>query len=120
MIGPGFSQPIDHVLEEFVVPALVGTNCNAVRIFLDGGANDIVDASVVTEMNNFGTACLDQAPHNIDGRVVTIEQGRGGDEAQWRLSPLPGRLWQIAGYTTHYRNSLEISYFAGCNYFNPD
>jgi hypothetical protein len=43
-----FAQPIHHVAEEFVVPALVGTHRDTVGIFLDRRADDVINAAVVS------------------------------------------------------------------------
>ena len=83
-----FVQPVDHVAEELDVAALVGTDRDAVGIFLDGRAHDVVDAAVVAEVNHLGALRLDQAPHDVDRRVVAVEQGRRGYEAQ---GGVPGR-----------------------------
>ena len=37
------------------MPALVGADGNGVSIFLDGGPHDVINAAVVTEMNDFRT-----------------------------------------------------------------
>src|SRR5690606_6071665 len=42
----------------------------------------VLDAAVVAEVDDFRTLGLDQAPHDVDRRVVAVEQAGGGDEAQ--------------------------------------
>ena len=68
-----FGQAVDHVTEEFLMAALIGTNSNAVCIFLDRRSHDVVDATVMPKMNNFRPLRLDQATHNVDGRVMAVE-----------------------------------------------
>ena len=45
------AQHIDHVGEEFTVAALVGTDSNALHIFLDSRINNFLDTAVVTKVN---------------------------------------------------------------------
>ena len=86
------SQAIDHVTKELIVPALVGADGDAVGVFLDRGPNDVVNAAVVAEVDDFCTLSLDQASHDIDGGVVAIEQGGSGNETQWRPGCRPEAL----------------------------
>ena len=75
-------QPVDHVAEELDVPALVGTDRDRVGVFLHGGADDLVDAAVVAQVDHLGAAVLDHPPHDVDRRVVTVEERGGGHEPQ--------------------------------------
>jgi hypothetical protein len=52
---------------------LVGRNGDGVGVFLDRGTYDIQHTAVVAKVDNFTTLRLDQAAHDIDSRVVTIE-----------------------------------------------
>ena len=72
--GTAVSQPIDHVAEKFFVPALVRTDGDAVGIFLDRGTDNVVHAAVVAEVNDFNAARLDKTAHDINCRVMTVEQ----------------------------------------------
>ena len=44
-------EHVDHVLEVLVVAALVGADCDAVGILLDGRAHDVGHAAVVAEVD---------------------------------------------------------------------
>jgi hypothetical protein len=90
-----FGQAIDHVRKEFLVAALVGTDRDAVSVFLYRRAHNIVDAAVMPEMNDLRALRLDQAPHNVDRRVVTIEQRGGGNEAKRWLVGFARSLGQV-------------------------
>ena len=71
-------QPLDHVAEKLDVPALVGTDRDRVGVLLHGGADDLVDAAVVAQVDHLGPAVLDHAAHDVDGGVVPVEErGRG-------------------------------------------
>jgi len=50
-------EAVDEVAEVFVVAALVGGDGDGVGVFLDGGADDVVDAAVVAEVDDFGAFC---------------------------------------------------------------
>ena len=58
------------------------TERNGVRVFLDSGVDDFGDRAVVTEVDDLGTGGLQDATHDVDRRVVAVEQARGSDEAQ--------------------------------------
>jgi hypothetical protein len=94
-------QPVHHVTKELVVTALVGTDGDAISIFLDGGTHDVINASVMAEVDNFGALRLYQAAHDVDCRIVAIEQRGSGDEAQRCLDFRYGGTWQIGGCSTH-------------------
>src|SRR6185437_10878229 len=72
-----------------VVAALVGADRHRVGILLDGGTDNVRYAAVVAQMDHLRTMRLQQPADHVDGRVVTVEQGGGGDEAQW-----PGRAFR--------------------------
>ncbi len=78
------SKHVDHVLEILDVAALVRTERDRVGVFLQRGAHDVLDAAVVAQMDHLGALRLDQAAHDVDRRVVAVEQARRGDEAQRR------------------------------------
>ncbi len=81
----GFAQPVDHVAEILVVPALVGADGNRVRVFLQGRVDHVGHCAVVPEVDDFRPRALDQAAHHVDGGVVAVEQRGRGHEAQRRL-----------------------------------
>ena len=100
-LAPQIAQPVDHVAEILVVPALVGTDRDAVGIFLDRGAHDVVDAAVVTEVDDLRALRLDQAPHDVDRGVVAVEQRRRGHEPQRGLGGLSGYASKVTGNRAH-------------------
>ena len=75
------AQQIDHVFEELDVAALVGRHRDALDIFVECRGDDLVDRTVVAEMDHLGAAGLQQAPHDVDRRVVAVEQAGRGHEA---------------------------------------
>ena len=80
--GVAFTQHVDHVFQVLDMPALVAGQGDGVGVFLQRGADHVLDRTVVPEMDDFRALCLDQAAHDVDRRVVPVEQAGGGDEAQ--------------------------------------
>jgi hypothetical protein len=76
-------QHVDHVLEVLVVAALVGADSDPIGILLDGRAHDVGDAAVVTKVDHFGAACLQQPADHVDGGVMAVEQRCRRHEAQY-------------------------------------
>jgi hypothetical protein len=66
------------------VTALVGADRDAIGVFLDRRAHDVIHTPIVPEMDNLGALRLNQASHDVDCGIVTIKQGCGGHKAQWR------------------------------------
>ena len=62
------------------MPALVRADRDALHVLLHGRRDDVVDAAVVAEVDHLGALRLQDAPHDVDGRVVPVEQARRGDE----------------------------------------
>jgi hypothetical protein len=74
------AQQVDHVLEEFDVPALVGRDRNALHVFLQRGIDDLAYRAVVPEVDDLGAGGLENPPHDVDRRIVAVEKRRSGDE----------------------------------------
>ena len=79
--GAGLAQQLDEVLEVLDVAALVGGDGDALDVLLDRGVDDLADAAVVAEVDHLGALALHDPPHDVDRRVVAVEQARGGDDA---------------------------------------
>ena len=71
--APAFKQ-VHHVFEILDVSALIRTDGDALRVFLQGGGDNLVNAAVVSQMNHFCAHALQDAPHDVDGRVVPVKQ----------------------------------------------
>src|SRR4051794_32735525 len=80
--GIPFTQPVDHVLEELDVPSLVGRDRNCVRVLVQGCSYDLINASIVAEMDHLATVSDKQPANNIDACVMSVEQTGGRYEAQ--------------------------------------
>ena len=75
------AERVDHVLEVLEVAALVRADGDALRVLLQRGGDDLVHRAVVAEVDHLGPHVHEDAPHDVDGGVVAVEQRRGGDEA---------------------------------------
>ena len=82
MACAALAQHVHHVLEVFDVAALIGRQRDGIGILLQGRAHHVLDAAVVAEVNHLRTLCLNKPAHDVDRRVVAVEQTGGGDEAQ--------------------------------------
>ncbi len=74
------AQQVEHVLEELDVTALVRRDGDAVRVLLQRASDDFLDRAIVTEVDHLATGRLQDAAHDVDRRVMTVEQAGGGDE----------------------------------------
>ncbi len=72
--GAQLAQAIHQVAEELEVSPLVGGDRDGVGVLLDRGRDDLVDGAIVTQMNHLGTLSLEDAPHDVDGGIVSVEQ----------------------------------------------
>ena len=75
------AQPVHEVLEVLDVAALVAAQRDALDVLGDRGGDDLVDRAVVAQVDDLGALGLQDAAHDVDGRVVAVEQARRGDEA---------------------------------------
>jgi len=99
------AQQVEHVLEELDVPTLVGRDGDAVRVFLQRAADDLVDRPVVAQVDDFAARRLEDAPHDVDRRVVAVEQARRGDEADLVRRLVDQRL-SGDGEVVHYGSAV--------------
>ena len=94
-----FGESLHQESEEFHVPSLVGGKGDAVGVLFHRGFRDFLHRSVVAQVDDFGTLLLEDAPHDVDGRVVAVEERGGGDEAEaggggcHRLESFSMRRW---------------------------
>ena len=83
MPGAARLQQVVHVFEKLVVAALVAGDGDALHVFLNGGVHDFLHRAVVAEVDDFRPRRLQDAPHDVDGGVVPVEERGGGDEADF-------------------------------------
>ncbi len=66
------------------------SSCKAAR-------DDLVDRSVVAEMDDLDARRLQHPPDDVDRGVVAVEQRGGGDEAHGVAGPIVPRINRLAG-----------------------
>src|SRR5687768_17271864 len=74
-------EQVFHVFEKFNMPPPVGSDGNTMNIFLNGTFYYFPYTSVMAQMNDLRTFALQDAPHDIDGGVMSIEQGGSGNDS---------------------------------------
>jgi hypothetical protein len=78
--GSHLAQAIHQIAEVLHVPALVGGDRDRVGVLLHRGLDDLVHRAVVAQVDHLGTLRLQQPAHDVDGRIVPVEQrGRRHD-----------------------------------------
>ena len=75
-------EHVDHVLEVLDVPALVGTDGDAVSVLLQRRGDHFLYRAVVAQVDHLATQRLQQAAHDVDRGVVAVEQRSCGNETQ--------------------------------------
>ncbi len=101
VLGIALAQHVHHVLEVLHVAALIRADRNAVGIFLQRCVDHVGHAAVVPQMNHLNALGLNQAAHDVDRRVMAVEQRRGRYKAQRRLGRSGSGSWNISGGTAH-------------------
>ena len=85
--GASCAQHVQRVFEVLEMAALIGTEGDGVRVLMDGRGDDLLYGAVVAEVDDFGAGGLEQAPYDIDGGVVAVEEARGGYESKRETFP---------------------------------
>ncbi len=75
-------------------------------VLLQRGAHHVLDRAVVAEVDHLRALRLDDPPHDVDRRVVAIEQAGRGDETQWGGFRLRGAGGDVLGGGTHGNSGI--------------
>jgi hypothetical protein len=78
--GAALAQQLDQVGEVLDVPTLVGRDGDPLDVFGDGRGGHLVDRPVVAEVHDLRALRLQDPPHDVDRRVVAVEEARRRDE----------------------------------------
>jgi hypothetical protein len=108
MAGAALAQHVDHVLEVLDVSALVARQRDAVGVFLQRGTHDVLDRTVVAQVDDFRALRLDQPAHDVDRGVVAVEQAGGGDETQRRAGRRAGG--NLGGGGAHRGSTASVGW----------
>src|SRR5438128_4955846 len=84
IVGAFFAQKIDNRAEELAVPAVIARNPNRAHIFLDRGAHDIADRTMITEIHDLDAVPDEFEIDGVDRAVVPVANRDGGEDANWR------------------------------------
>lgn len=76
MPGPGLLQRRRQIFEVLDMPALIRADGDTLHILADRGVHHLAHGPVVPEVNDLGPLGLENPPHDVDGRVVAVEQRR--------------------------------------------
>ena len=79
-----FLQQVFHVLEKLYMPALVTGDGNALHVFLNGAFHNLVHAAVMAQVNDLRAFALQDAAHDVNGRVVAVEKRSGGNNTDFK------------------------------------
>ena len=99
--GTGLGQAVDEVAEVLDVPALVGREGHALHVLLEGRTDDGVDAAVVAEVHHLRALALQHPPHDVDRRVVPVEQAGRRHEPHRVDRHVQGRAAGLRGAGRH-------------------
>jgi hypothetical protein len=79
MAAAVFLEQVFHVFKKLHVATLVRRNGDPLCIFLNSTFYNLSYTAVMAKVNNFGAFALQNATHNVDGSIVTIEERSGGN-----------------------------------------
>jgi hypothetical protein len=104
--GMPFAKSIDHVFVKLDVPALIGRDRYCVRVLVEGCSYNLVNATIVAEMDHLATVSDEQSANDVDACVMSVEQAGCRYEAQ--LSS-PSRECSYGRFTVLCSEHLSIS-----------
>ena len=81
VVRAALAQRLDEVLEVLDVAALVRRHRDALDVLLDRGVHDLLHRAVVPEVHDLAPLAHEDPPHDVDRRVVPVEQAGRGDQA---------------------------------------
>ena len=106
------AQQVHHVFEIFHMAALVGADGDALHILLQGCGHHIVHRAVVSQVNHLRAHALQNASHDVDGRIMAIKQTGGGHKAHLVRRAVVGQGLVFSGQIGHLKVSCDVSVHA--------
>ena len=107
--GPALIEQVLHVFEVFHVASLVGGHGNGLSVFLNGAVHHLIDRTVMTEVDDPHPERQD-APHDVDGGIVAVEEGGGSDDAD-RMARAGGRrflrILRLGGFHARFNGAPQ-------------
>ena len=101
VLAAALLEQVDHVLEILDMTALVGADGDALGIFLQGGGHHLIDRAVVAQVNHLGAHALQDAAHDVDGRIMPVKQAGGGDETHLVRRAIVGQGLELGRQVGH-------------------
>ena len=83
------------------MPALVGAQRNALRVFLQGGAHHLIDRTVVAQVNHLRAHALQDATHDVDSGVMPVKQTGRCDKPHLVAGAVVGEGFEFGGQIGH-------------------
>jgi len=74
------AEQIHDVPEKFDVTTLVAADRNTLGIFLNGSGNDLLNRTVMPQMDYLGTRSLEDTADYVNGGIVPVEKAGSGHE----------------------------------------
>ncbi len=81
MAGVSLVQHLAQVLKELHMPALVAGDRYPLSILLNSRVDNLLHATVVPQVNHLGARSLEDASHDVDRGIMTVEERGCGDDA---------------------------------------
>ena len=79
MIGILLAKKLHHIAKILHMPTLIRTQRYALNILLNSTMYNLVNATVMPQMDHLRSATLQNTPHNINRRIMPIEQACCGN-----------------------------------------
>ena len=93
-------QQVVEVLEKLQMPPLVGGDGNGLSVFLHGTVYNFGGRTVVTQVDDFSSAFLEDTAHNVDGRIVAVKKRGRGDNPDGVTGLIDGNFLHGCQITT--------------------
>ena len=108
--GAALIEQVLHVFEVLHVASLVGGHGNGLGVFLNGAVHHVIDRAVMAEVDDLASRALQDAPHDVDGGIVAVEEGGGGDDAD-RMARAGGRRFlrvlRLGGFHARFNGAPQ-------------
>src|SRR5665213_3177984 len=76
-------QQVIHVFKKLDVPTLIGSDCDALCIFLDSSLHYLLRTAIMPQVYHLGSLGLHDAAHDIDSCVMPVKERCSCDYADF-------------------------------------
>jgi hypothetical protein len=109
VLAAALTEQVHRVLEILDMPALVRADRDALRVLLQRGRHHFVDGAVVAEVDHLGAHAHQDAPHDVDRGVVSVEQCCRGDESNLGGGAVLSERLEFSGQVGHGKSPLAVT-----------